>query len=443
MNIVHSAIKCAILQDRFESRRGGGHMEVKEGEGNAGTADRNESVRVTKALADAEANLKQLHKDIAGFIEKASGEMKEQGKVSLETNKAVATLLESQKETCTRIDQLEAKYNRRPEGMPAQESPGALLAASDDYKHIGQPGRSKAARIQVKTLLGNMETKAVVNATGQNQPLVPDMRVPGIIMPTMRRLTVRDLIPVGRTNSNLVQFTTETLFTNNAGPQVAGSPTAASENATKPESDLTFALSNAPVVTIAHFVLASKQVLEDAPMLQSYIDGRLMYGLKLEEEDELLNGDGSAGTINGLFSQAAAYNRALTGTKLDVLRRVQTQILIQEMEAEFYVLNPQDWEEIELTKDSQGRYVLARPEALAPPQIWGRPVVPTNSITAGYFFGGNGSQAAWIWDREDAGVEVSREDGNNFQKNMVTILCEERLALTVYRSAALVRGQFA
>ncbi len=427
---VHSA-----LRDAFERK------DTSGAGGSANTADRNTSVRQVKDIAEAETAIRALHGDLTAFITRAAGEMTEQGRVSKETSQAVATINAALDAAAKRLDGLEAKYDRQGEGQVAPQSMGRIFIENDSYKSMIST-KGKRARVEVKSLLGNMETRAVVNATGQNQPLVPDMRVPGVITPVQRRLTIRDLIPAGRTSSNLVQFVQELLFTNNAGPQVSGSPTAASENATKPESDLTFQLANAPVITLAHFILASKQVLDDAPMLQSYIDGRLMYGLKLEEEDELLNGDGSAGQLNGLFNQAATYNRATTGTRIDILRRVNTQVALQEMELEGYVLNPVDWEEIELTKDTQGRYIIARPESLAPPALWGRPVVATNSITATYFLGANFSMAAQIWDREDASVELSREDGDNFKKNMVTILAEERLALAVYRTAAMVKGQF-
>lgn len=427
---VHSA-----LFDAFERK------DTSGAGGNAGTMDRLNSIRQVTSLAEAEAAIKSIHTDINTFVGKAAGEMAEQGRVSKETTAAVTAAMQSLDAATKRLDAIEAKYNRQPEGAAPAQTLGRIFIENDQYKSMVTT-KGKRARIEVKTLLGNMETRAVVNASGQNQPLVPDMRVPGIITPIQRRLTIRDLLPVGRTSSNLVQFVQELLFTNNAGPQVSGSPTVGAENATKPESDLTFQLANAPVITLAHFILASKQVLDDAPMLQSYIDGRLLYGLKLEEEDELLNGDGGAGQLNGLFNQAATYNRASTGTKIDILRRVQTQVALQEMALEAYVLNPIDWEEIELTKDTQGRYIIARPESLAPPALWGKPVVATNSITAANFLGANFSQAAQIWDREDASVELSREDGDNFKKNMVTILAEERLALAVYRTAAMVKGQY-
>lgn len=427
------------LCDTFERKNGaaGGGG----GDGEATTLDRIANIRQVQNIAEAEAALKDIGTALSTFIKKAQGQVAETGRVSTETANAVLALTKSYNEIGDRLGALEAKYNRQGEGAPVIRGPGAQFIDLDEYKGMAS-ARTKRARLEVKTLLGNMETRSIVNATGQNQPLVPDMRVPGIIMPGQRRLTIRDLLPVGRTQSNLVQYVSENVFTNNAGPQVSGSPTVAAEGGTKNESDITFTLANAAVATLAHFILASKQVLDDAAMLQSYIEGRLMYGLKLEEEDELLNGDGSAGTLNGIFNQAAAYNRALTGTKLDILRRAQTQIALQEYDTEFYVLNPQNWEEIELTKDSQNRYILARPESLAPPTIWGKPVVPTNSITVNYWLAANGSMAAQIWDREAASIELSREDASNFRQNMVTLLCEERLALTVYRTAAMVKGEF-
>jgi HK97 family phage major capsid protein len=158
-----------------------------------------------------------------------------------------------------------------------------------------------------------------------------------------------------------------------------------------------------------------------------------------------LNGSGTSGNISGLLTAGnfVAYNRAQTGdTKIDALRRSITQAALSEYPVDAIVMNPEDWEEIELTKTTEGAYILANPAQMVGPQLWGRRIVPTNSIAAGTFLTGAFSMGAQIWDRMDAAVQISYEDGDNFKKNMATLLAEERLALTVYRAAAFIKGSF-
>jgi len=388
-----------------------------------------------KALAETQSQLLATSKELKSWMEKANGEIESTRKMEGETKAALEKLSTKAAELTDKCLELERKLADGAEDgrNKPEESAGEMLIKSDAFKAMAE-GRSKFARIEVKT--------AIVNATGQNQPLVADMRVPGIIANPNRVLTIRDLLPVGRTSSNLIQFTKENVFTNNAGAQYA-SP--ARENVTKPESGITFTLANAPVVTLAHWIPVSRQVLDDAPQLQSYVNGRLSYGLKLEEEDQLLNGSGTSGNIAGILSSGnfTAYTRAATGdTKIDALRKAITQAALAEYPVDAIVMNPEDWEEIELTKATDGNYIMANPMVMAGPQIWGRRVVVTNSITAGTFLAGAFTMGAQIWDRMDAAVQISYEDGDNFKKNMATLLAEERLALTVYRPASFISGSF-
>src|SRR3546814_10753919 len=70
----------------------------------------------------------------------------------------------------------------------------------------------------------------------------------------------------------------ETGFTNSAATHTETAGTA------KPQSEIKFDIKTATVTTIAHWVLATRQILDDVAMLQSYIDGRLRYGLAYVEE---------------------------------------------------------------------------------------------------------------------------------------------------------------
>jgi HK97 family phage major capsid protein len=388
-----------------------------------------------KALAEVQGNLLNTTRELKGWMEKANGEIEVARSTSVETKNALEKLADKSAELTEKCLEIE---RRVAEGFDSahkaqDDTPGELLTKSDSFKAMAE-GRSKFARVELKA--------AIVNATGQNQPLVPSDRLVGIINNPNRILTIRDALPVGRTSSNLVEFTRENVYTNNANPQY-DSPSF--ENVTKPESAITFTLANSPVVTLAHFIPVSRQVLDDAPQLESYVNSRLVYGLKLEEEDQLLNGNGTSGNIGGILKSGnfTAYNRAQTGdSKLDALRRAITQAQLSEFMADTIVLNPADWEAIELLKATDNQYVWSNPVAMAGPQIWGKRVIPTNSITSGTFLVGAFAMGAQVWDRMDAAVQISFEDGDNFKKNMATLLAEERLALTVYRPAAFISGSF-
>ena len=396
-----------------------------------------DQINEIKQLAEAQGTLLNTTRELKSWMEKANGEIAASKAIEGETKSALDKLAEKSSELTDKCLEMERKLSMGINGAAEkQDSAGELLTKSDSFKAM-QEGRSKFARVELKT--------AIVNATGQNQPLVPSQRVVGIINNPNRVLTIRDLLPVGRTTSNLVEYTKENVFTNNAGPQYS-SPDY--ENVTKPESGITFTLASAAVATLAHFIPVSRQVLDDSAQLESYVNGRLVYGLKLEEEDQLLNGNGTSGNLGGLLKSGnfTAYNRAVTGdTKLDTIRRALTQAQLSEFTADAIVLNPADWETIELQKSSYGEYIFGGdmgPIDALGPRIWGKRVVATNSITAGTFLVGSFMMGAQIWDRQDAAVQISYEDGDNFKKNMATILAEERLALTVYRPAAFISGSF-
>jgi HK97 family phage major capsid protein len=163
---------------------------------------------------------------------------------------------------------------------------GEIVVASDGFQNLKR-GSKESGKITVSSF-----HKAITSPGGQNQPLVPDMRVAGIIPPGLRPLTIRDLLSQNRTTSNLVQFTRENVFTNAAAPQMG-------EGVAKAQSDMTFTLANAPVQTLSHWIGASVQVLDDAIALSDYINSRMLYGLKLVEENQILNGDGPGKTFPG------------------------------------------------------------------------------------------------------------------------------------------------
>ena len=336
-----------------------------------------------------------------------------------------------------RMDDAEQKLARRGAHEPEQQkSLSQLLFESDGFKDFSEnPSAGKSAKIHTKETI----TSATTDAAGSAGSLVDGQRLPGIIATPDRRLTVRDLLASGTTNSNSITYIRETGFTNAAAMQIA-------EGDLKAQSDLKFDEQSVNVKTLAHWVKASRQILDDAPMLESYIRGRLMYGLKLVEEQQLLNGDNTGGNLHGIIPQATAFAdpAALADyTIIDQLRLAQLQAVIAEYPASGHVLNPIDAARLELMKDNEGRYIIGQPQSTMNMTMWGLPVVETQAMQAGKFLTGAFSLGAQVFDRQMAAVAVATENQDDFIRNLVTILAEERLALAVYRPEAFVYGDLA
>lgn len=336
------------------------------------------------------------------------------------------------------LSELEQKSVRRPggDGESEYKSAGQRVVESDAFK-----GMDSSAR---KSMRVSMERKDLLNVTATvgtgaspASSLVGADRQVGIIARPNRKMTVRDMIMGGQTDASSIEYVVETGFTNNAGMQVEG--------AVKGRSDITFNLKSANVRTIAHFFKASRQLLDDAKGLASYIDGRAQYGLRFKEEQQLLSGDGTGANILGILPQATAFvanaNVVVTnGTALDRMRLAILQVMLAEYPASGFVLNPIDWTQIELTKDTQGRYIIASAVDGTNPRMWGLPVTETQAMAQNTFLTGAFNLGAQIFDRMDVEVLLSTENEDDFIRNMVTIRAEERLALAVYRPEAFVTG---
>jgi len=410
-----------------------------------GDVEPNDLKAMHKAMEAAFAKLGEGIKLAQDTATKAVEEVRQEGTVHAKTadelkrlgelNVASQAEVKSLKDRMLEIEQKSARKPGSEDDDKKHKSAGTLFVESQEYKDMISRRAQNSAPVMI-------ERKTIVNASGYAQPLVPAERVPGIIMPPQRRLTVRDLLPQITTSSNLIEYARELVFTNAAAPQGAvSSPDSTPEGVAKPESNITFELASAAVITLAHWIGASRQVLSDAAQLAGYINSRLEYGLKLEEEDELLNSTGTAGELNGLVSQATAFNGGATNqTSLDTLLKAFLQVSLSEYEATGVVLHPTDWTNIMLLKDTQGRYLFSDPHSAEAPRVWGRNVVPTASKTVGSFLTGAFDLGAAIYDNEGVMIRTSDQHSDFFTRNLVAILCEERLALAVYRPAAFVTG---
>jgi HK97 family phage major capsid protein len=125
-----------------------------------------------------------------------------------------------------------------------------------------------------------------------------------------------------------------------------------------------------------------------------------------------------------------------------MLRLAMLQAALAEYPATGHVMHPTDWARIETLKDGEGRYIIGNPQGSVQPTLWGLPVVTTQSIAVDKFLTGAFKLGAQVFDRWTARVEVATENEDDFIKNLVTVLAEERIALAVYRPEAFIYGDF-
>jgi HK97 family phage major capsid protein len=388
----------------------------------------------------AVAGLKKATDEVKTFAETANTEIKNLGKVTEETKASADKALTDMNAITARLTDVEQKMTRRGQAeQPVErksigqqflenENVKALLSSTTKRGNVNVPIEMKTVNTLTTgtTLLGS--------GTSPTTSLVVAERGPMVNLPE-RRFTVRDLITPGQTNSNAIEYPVELVFQNLAA--------VVAEGAAKAKSDVTFDLKQTGVRTIAHYMKASRQIMDDAPMLQSYIDGRLRYGLAYVEETELLYGDGTGQHLLGIIPQATAYSAAFTPTDetaIDRLRLAALQATLALYPATGYVLHPTDWAKVEMQKNSLGNYVVGDPQGVIAPRLWGLPVVATQAITAGTFLAGAFRLGAQIFDRMQVEVLLSTENEDDFIKNLITIRCEERLALAVYVPLAFTTG---
>ncbi|WP_049696031.1 MULTISPECIES: phage major capsid protein [Pseudomonas] len=383
-------------------------------------------------VKEINATLKGIGDQIKSQAEATEKQIKASGEMNAETRAKVDELLTKQGEVSARLQEAEQKLvnaNRSRSEPDRQKTAGEIVTASQEMEGVDSSFRG-SRRISVARA-------AITSATGSAADTVPADRRYGIQAIPERRLTIRDLIAPGQTGSNSVEYVQEEGFTNSARPVAEGTA--------KPYSDIKFKLENAPVRTLAHLFKASRQILDDAPALRSFIDARGYYGLKLAEESQMLFGNGTGANIGGIVPAAQLYSPpggvVVPGEqRIDRIRLALLQAELAEYPSDGIVLNPIDWAMIELLKDAQGRYLIGQPQGDTQPTLWRRPVVATQAMPVDDFLVGAFGLGAQIFDRMDVEILISTENDKDFENNMVTVRAEQRLALAIYRGEAFVTG---
>jgi HK97 family phage major capsid protein len=317
-------------------------------------------------------------------------------------------------------------------------SVGQGFVDSDEFKYLngGTNGLTMHIPYSVKGDLGGMwQRKDVYTTLPSGTPAqFGTPQRDAIVERAHRAARVRDLFNVQQTSTNLVEYFRVTGFTNNSATTSERSGTPETFTA-YPQSTLTIVGAQAPVRNIGHYEVAHRNVLADEPAMRGIVDNELLYGLRLTEDDQILNGDGTGTNLTGITATSGISTQALgSDTRIDAIRKAITKIALAYYEATGMVVHPSDLEQIELEKDGDNRHMLVASIAVGmEARIWRLPVVETAAITEGTALIGSFGIGATLYDRMEGSIRISENHSDFFVRNAIAILAEERIALAVKR----------
>lgn len=265
-----------------------------------------------------------------------------------------------------------------------------------------------------------------------------------------RPLVMRDIITIATTGSDTIEYVRQVSETNNAAmvPEatssgvIDGSSITAAMGGLKPESAMTFERVTANVKTVAHWMPATKRALADAGQMQTLIDGFLRYGVDEELEDQMVLGDGTGENFEGLLNISNLTTQAWDTNELVTTRKAKTKVrVVGRATPTAYLLNPYDWETIQLIRadagGTEGPFMFGGPSGQQDNALWNLPVVECESVPQGTGYVGD-FKTLILWDREQTGVQITDSHNDFFVRNLVAILAEARAAFGCLRPASIV-----
>ncbi len=263
----------------------------------------------------------------------------------------------------------------------------------------------------------------------------------GLTRVVRRRPYLLDIANVSSTNKMYVQWAEQ------ANPDGTAGETA--EGGSKNQIDFDWVEKSAKVEKLTAYIKTSKESLDDLEGLANEINTELAETVLLAVDAALLAGDGSTPSLNGLLGQDTAYNAgSFAGTiedpkKSDVLRTAIAQVEAAHFIPNYIILHPDDVASMDLEKSAaDGHYTLPPFRSADGMMISGVRVIANTGQTVDKFTVGDFTKFN-VRIREAFGIDVGY-DGNDFSKNMVTILGEIRLVSYVKANhqTAFVSGDF-
>lgn len=322
---------------------------------------------------------------------------------------------------------------------------GERVVGSESYQQLVRSGVLSSAKASVSMQPVEVASRDEVLASGLFQaqvigshgPLVPeDQRLTPPVLTPQREIQVIDLIMVGSTDSDTVEYAEETSRTPGAG--------GAAFNTAFGEFDISWQRIAVNVRRRGAMHTATRGNLADQGQLRTILDSLLDEDVRLEAEDQVVSGDGIGENWTGVYNTAGIGS--VSGTTgeayTDALHRGLTVVrLNRRRDPNALLIHPNDHETVILSKDGNGAYRMGSATQSDRRTIWGLTAVPSTVATETLPLWGRWTDAT-LWQREGITVSAYDQHSDYASRGLVLIVAEHRGAFRVRRASGFCTVDF-
>ena len=320
-----------------------------------------------------------------------------------------------------------------PKGGP--EEPGTRPVKSIGELLVSSKGYQDGERKHLKANIPGVDVKTVMQtgagAAGGYPPEV--LRSGRLVYTAQPKPTLIDLVPSGETTQNAYKYMLETVYVN-AAQEVA-------EGGQYPEAQLKFAEVLLPIQKIAVFIPLTDEQLADQPNLRDIVDNRLGLMLKQRLNSQIVIGDGTGANLTGILNTPGILNYTKGAGAAENIPDAVYKAMVKVNTVGFgdasgVWINPNDFTNVRLLKNTQGSYLYGDPSQMGPDTIFGLPVAQHVGIPAGKAIVADWAAYTHLIYRAGVEFEVSNSHADFFTKGQLALRAQFRVCFAVYRPQA-------
>jgi hypothetical protein len=256
-----------------------------------------------------------------------------------------------------------------------------------------------------------------------------------------RQVHMRNILGMGTTDDSVFPYLIEKAKEGTVGVQ---NP----EGSAKAEIENKFQLVTANSSTIAAVQVVGRQTLRNVRGLATVVQALMMNDLLIAEDNEILNGTGTNGRIQGIIPVATAPTSLSLSVAFandsDVVAGIAAELAKNDLVMDFYLINPVNYWGLITDKNDDKDYLrsVMFDRSTSQLYVFGIPVFPFTGITIGSFLGG-ASRYAMPMQYQGITMRIDEFGQTNTKNNTVMIRVEEEILQAVTKPTAFYAGTIA